>query len=64
MDLQGKQTLLFKVFELGLLYNKVVVRTPHIHNAVMHNYSKTKEKGLLVIEQPLENSAFLDACTA
>jgi hypothetical protein len=63
-DLVGKQTLLLKVFELGMSYDGRTVRTPHIHSALMQNYSKINEKGLLLVEQPEGFEFILRSCTA
>jgi hypothetical protein len=56
--------LLKKVFEVGIKYDGKVLRTPMINPALIDNYFRMKEKGLLVVEQPddfLRNSY---SCTA
>jgi len=40
-SLKGQQLLLKRVFEVGVMYNGRLVRTPSL-----------KEKGLLIVEQP------------
>ena len=51
-SLEGQQMLLKKVFEVGLVYDGHIVRTPSINPALVDNYFRMKEKGLLVVEQP------------
>jgi hypothetical protein len=51
------------VFEVGLINNGKLFRTPFIHKALMHNYNKVKEKGLLLIEQPEGLLTNLEGCT-
>ncbi|HVM86858.1 MAG TPA: recombinase family protein [Puia sp.] len=62
--LKDKFLLLNKVFEGGLLWDGSVLRTPRLHFALMHNYNKLKEKGLLLIEQPEGFFDKLQSCTA
>ena len=64
LPLDGQHTLLKKVFEVGLMYDGELFRTPYIHKALMHNYNKVKEKGLLEVGQPGENFNDLEGCTA
>ena len=64
IKLQGKQALLNKVFEGGLTYDGTILRTLRLHAALLHNYLKIKEKGLLVVEQSEEFLSKLAGCTA
>jgi site-specific DNA recombinase len=57
ISLPGKQALLKKVFEGGLVYDGHTLRTPRLHAALAHNYNNIKEKGLLLVEQPFFNFA-------
>jgi len=62
--LEGQQMLLKKVFEVGIKYDGSIFRTPMINPALVDNYLRMKEKGLLLVEQP---DAFLTnsySCTA
>lgn len=64
ITLSGKQALLNKVFEGGLIYDGHTLRTPRLHPALIHNYNNIKQKGLLFSEQPDQNFANSTACTA
>jgi len=64
VSLEGKQLLLKTGFELGLTYNGGVLRTAMINPALIDNYMRIKDFGLLEMEQPdyfLTNSY---SCTA
>jgi site-specific DNA recombinase len=61
--LSGKQLLLKRVFEGGLTYNGSRLRTPRLHLALLHNYQRIKEKGLLLLEQPDEKMSKTEGCT-
>jgi site-specific DNA recombinase len=63
-SLEGQQMLLKKVFEVGLVYDGHVVRTPSINPALVDNYFRMKEKGLLVVEQPDDFLLKSWSCTA
>jgi hypothetical protein len=52
VSLEGKQLLLKTGFELGLTYNGSVLRTAMINPALVDNYLKIKDFGLLDMEQP------------
>jgi site-specific DNA recombinase len=56
ITLSAKQTLLKRVFELGLIYDGSKLRTPKIHEALMHK--------LLFVEQPSKIFGDLTGCTA
>ena len=58
VTLEGKQMLLRTWFEHGIAYDKGVFRTAKVHPALIYNYQKIKEKGLLFEEQP---QVFFDA---
>ena len=64
VSLEGKQLLLKTGFELGLVYDGRVLRTAMINPALIDNYLKIKEKGLLVLMQPDEILAKNYCCTA
>ena len=63
-SLEGQQMLLKKVFEVGIVYDDKVVRTPSINPALVDNYFNMKEKGLLVVEQPEDFLVKNYSCTA
>ncbi len=63
-SLEGQQMLLKRVFEVGLVYDGHVVRTPSINPALVDNYFRMKEKGLLVVEQPDDFLRKSWSCTA
>ena len=63
LGLNGKQTLLKRVFEGGLIYDGQLLRTPRLHPALMHNYVRIKEKRLLFVEQPEDFSSNSEGCT-
>ena len=50
VSLEGKQLLLKTGFELGLVYNGEVLRTAMINPALVDNYLRIKEFGLLELE--------------
>ena len=52
VSLEGKQLLLKTGFELGLTYNGGVLRTATINPALIDNYLRIKDFGLLEMEQP------------
>lgn len=52
VTLEGKQLLLKTGFEHGLVYDGKLFRIATINPALVANYMKMKEKGLLVVEQP------------
>ena len=64
ISLEGKQMLLNKVFEVGIRYDGVVLRTGMINAALVPNYLIIKEKGLLLIEQPDDFLMNSYSCTA
>jgi hypothetical protein len=64
VSLESKQLLLKTGFELGLVYDGRVLRTAMINPALIDNYLKIKEKGLLVLMQPDEILAKNYSCTA
>jgi site-specific DNA recombinase len=64
INLNGKQTLLKRVFEVAPTYNGIQLRTPRLNSALIHNYQKIKEKGLLFLEQPNEIFGDMTGCTA
>ena len=64
VQLNGKQLLLKKVFEGGLIYDGVILRTPQLHSVLIHNCLKMKEKGLLLVEQPRGDLVNYSGCTA
>ena len=64
IKLQGKQALLNKVLEGGLIYDGVVLRTPRLHLRLIHNYMKVREKRLLLVEQPEDMLLKMIICTA
>ena len=63
VKLSDKQSLLKRVFEGGLIYDGSKLRTPRLHFALLHNYQKIKEKGLLLLEQPNEIMSKPEGCT-
>jgi site-specific DNA recombinase len=64
ISLAGKQALLKKVFEGGLVYDGHSLRTPRLNAALAHNYNNIKQKGLLLLEKPSEDFPLLGGCTA
>ncbi len=44
-------------------YDGSRLRTPRLHFALLHNYQKIKEKGLLFVEQPDEIMSKTEGCT-
>jgi hypothetical protein len=54
INLNGKQTLLKRVFEVAPTNNGIQLRTPRLNSALIHNYQKITEKRLLFLEQPEE----------
>jgi hypothetical protein len=50
--LEGQQMLLKKVFEVGIKYDGIILRTPMINPALVDNYLRIKEKGLILVDQP------------
>ncbi|HET6253002.1 MAG TPA: recombinase family protein [Puia sp.] len=52
VTLDGQLILLNKVFELGIKFDGHILRTPSLNPALIDNYLNTKEKGLLIVEQP------------
>jgi site-specific DNA recombinase len=64
ISLEGKQLLLKTGFELGIAYDGKLFRTAMINPALVSNYVRIKEKGLLVVEQPEEFFAKSLQCTA
>ena len=50
--LEGQQMLLKKVFEVGIMYDGTIFRTPMINPALVDNYLRIKEKGLILVDQP------------
>ncbi|WP_161596786.1 recombinase family protein [Chitinophaga vietnamensis] len=63
LGLPGKQKLLNGVFKVALVFDGERFRTPFLHPALMYNYMKVNEKGLLLIEQPSLDSAMNPVCT-
>jgi site-specific DNA recombinase len=55
MPLYRKHQFLNMVFDNSLRHDGTTYRTPYIHPIFEHNRLALKEKGLLVIEQPLGN---------
>ncbi len=64
LTLEGKQMLLNKVFEVGLIYDGEVLRTPMIHPALIRNYLSIKEKRPILVDQPDDFLLNLEGCTA
>ena len=64
VSLEGKQLLLKTGFELGIVYDGSRFRTTMINPALVSNYMRIKEKGLLLVEQPEEFFAKNLHCTA
>ena len=62
--LEGQQLLLKKVFEVGLMYDGHILRTPMINPALVDNYLNMKNKGLLLVEQPDDFLIKSWSCTA
>ena len=54
VKLNCKQLLLQRVFEGGLTYDGSKPRTPRLNFALLHNYHKIKEKGLLFWSCPMK----------
>jgi site-specific DNA recombinase len=63
-SLEGQQILLKRVFEVGFMYDGCIVRTPSLNPALIDNYFRMKEKGLLIIEQPDDFLLKSWSCTA
>ena len=61
--LEAKQMLLNKVFEVGIMYDGKSFRTPMIHPALISNYLRIREKGLVKVDQPYDVLLKLEACT-
>lgn len=64
VSLEGKQLLLKTGFELGIVYDGSRFRTTMINPALVSNYVRIKEKGLLLVEQPDDFFAKNLHCTA
>ena len=64
LSLENKQVLLNRVFEVGIRYDGIVLRTPMINSALIPNYMRMKEKGLLIVEQPDDFLMKSYTCTA
>lgn len=61
-DLHTKQAILRAVFNSGLYYHDGVYRTPYILPAFSMKADILKEKRLLIIEQPPQNSSKIEGC--
>jgi hypothetical protein len=59
-----KHSILQEVFKSGLTYIGDAFGTPFLHPALAHNELIIKEKGLLIVEQPLLNSDESTGCSA
>jgi site-specific DNA recombinase len=64
LPLEGKQMLLNKVFEVGIIYDGERLRTPMINPALISNYLRIKENGLIKVDQPDDVLLNLEGCTA
>lgn len=62
-DLHTKQAILRTVFNSALYFHEGVYRTPYILPALLPKALSLKEKGLLIIEQPINNTAKIGGCT-
>jgi site-specific DNA recombinase len=63
-SLEGRQILLKRVFEVGFMCDGHIVRTPSLNPALIDNYFRMKEKGLLIVEQPDDFLQKSWSCTA
>lgn len=63
-SLKGQQLLLKRVFEVGVMYNGRLARTPSLNPVLIDNYFRMKEKGLLLVEQPDDFLMNFYSCTA
>lgn len=63
-SVEGQQILLRRVFEGGFMYDGYIVRTPSLSPALIDNYFRMKEKGLLIVEQPDDFLLKSWSCTA
>ena len=61
-DLHTKQAILRTVFNSQLYYHDGIYRTPYILPAFALKAATLKEKGLLIIEQPLQNTSEVEGC--
>lgn len=61
-DLHTKQAILRTVFNSQLYYHNGIYRTPYILPAFALKAATLKEKRLLIIEQPLQNSSKVEGC--
>ncbi|HTE00847.1 MAG TPA: recombinase family protein [Mucilaginibacter sp.] len=52
-NVAAKHSMIRGVFKHNLTYSGGAFRTPFINEAFAHNYLSVKEKGLLLVEQPL-----------
>ena len=61
-NINQQHSILNEVFKQGLTFRDGAFRTPSVNPTFSHNILKMKEKGLLLVEQPLDLSDGLPLC--
>lgn len=61
-DVNGKKSFIDMVFNNKLYYQDGIYRTPYIHSTFSSKAALVKEKGLLILEQPLQFSSNFTLC--